>query len=230
MIFDRIAVLRYYGWHKEPTFKECALKSYRDVSRIMVGFGKNDESEDKQNKGTKKIREDKKKTYREGISCLIDDRIGELMESQDWESFDCWHDSVCEKIICMSDEIIDLIEPGTRDKWPNRRLPYGIAQKWLNMTFKNMLIVGKWDDELMIHIKDKLHVPVDSNIKSCAKGSRPEEKLIDDVPDKAWSQWDKEMYCKFQKDLKKAIRDEGRYDSPIEWEFEVFAKNAEKNS
>ena len=169
-------LLRYYGWSQSPTIKECAEKAYRDLSRTMA-YNKPLNPD----KATEKEYEEEKNKYKESVNTLIEKRITKLLEELDKHStenaFDCWHEKTCDDIIKMSEKSEIVKEKG---------FYYGQAQKWLNMTFKNMLIAGVKKVQLE-KLEAFLHVPVDSFIISPAEKSGVKQPK---GSNSAWSKWD----------------------------------------
>ena len=180
----------------------CAHTAYRDIQRNLVG-----------------IRDYKdKKLWRDDIEELITHCIRDLftLNLTQQEAFDDWHKNTCEKIMKSSGE----------DKVPLANgFTYGLAQKWFNMTFKNMRIMEKWDTELD-KIKKYLHVPVDSIILKAASEMLKMEiidkqgqfQLYKEGVSKPWSKWNYDDYIMFQKKLRKSV------DCPMDWEFDAWNK------
>jgi hypothetical protein len=94
---------------------------------------------------------------------------------------------------------------------------YGLAQKWLNITIKNMIVMEKWDSQLA-KVKHYLHVPVDNYILDGARADF--EDIV--TSKKPWSKWNYEEYKIFQKALRKKLN----VTPPIVWEFDVWVKMA----
>jgi dimeric dUTPase (all-alpha-NTP-PPase superfamily) len=72
---------------------------------------------------------------------LITDYISDLFtqELTSQEAFDDWHKRVCVEICEVSNKYIDCMENG---------YSYGLAEKILNMTLRNMFDTGKWSVQL----------------------------------------------------------------------------------
>lgn len=187
----------YFGSEKR-TISVCAHRAYRDFCRRLTGISK--------------CKATVKDSWRKQSEDLIVTSIEELFQSlpNGLADFDRWHKNVCEKLIEHTPHV-DL-------KLPNE-FPYGLAQKWLNMTLKNMLIMEQWNTQLDT-IKDYLHVPVDSYIMEAASKCQVAIQRKDGQYDiyredvsKPWSQWDYEVYIEFQKELRKKLS-----EAPIVWE------------
>ena len=123
----------------------------------------------------------------------------------------------------------------------NDEFHYGQAQKWLNMTIKNMRIMGLWDSIIDRH-SEVLHIPVDNAVikgaweyndvplptkkdkllKDGSRGKYSDEKRI------AWSKWNDNDYTDFQYSMRdyfdKSLKQE--YDSLEAWENYTWMKYA----
>lgn len=160
-----------------------------------------------------KKKEDAKKEWKEDIvENIICPQIESLINNGTTD-FDKWHETVCNEIILESDKMLAEI---------SIVLHYGQAQKWLNMTLKNMLILENW--KITDSIKNSMHCPVDGYIITAAK------KLGVKIPkkeDKPWSIWNKADYVDFQKNLVSKLK-----GSRIEWEIEswpIYKKKLKKS-
>lgn len=180
---------------KSPTIEVCAKKAYRTLQRNLGGIGKMDEQE--------------KRAWRSGVEKLIDRCITDLLSQKlhTQKEFDTWHNETCEEIIKISRNVPEYI---------GRGFAYGLAQKWLNIAIKNMIVVEQWESQLD-RIKQYLHVPVDNYIMGEAQAN---EGMI--IPsNQPWSKWEYTEYITFQK----ALREKLNGTPPIEWEFDVWAKS-----
>jgi len=133
-------LLDFYVSH-ERDIGTAIRMAYRDFQRVVEGMGA--------------VNEDVKKKYKEDISKIIKCKITQL-PAPDANTkktvFDCWHYKTCDDIV------------GTHpDGYESINITYGIAQKWLNMTIKNMVIYDICDNKLMSYY-DCFHVPVDKII------------------------------------------------------------------
>lgn len=132
---------------------------------------------------------------------------------------------------------------------------YGNAQKWINMTMKNLYVISlifceycEFQDsnsvefcKKILGISYKFHVPIDSYIIEKIWDTKiplPEVRTLkngekgkyasDKV--KGWSSWDKKTYTKCQDALKKYIKENYNNISPIEWESSAWIEIAKKRS
>ena len=78
---------------------------------------------------------------------VIYDEVTRLLKSQemDQDRFDKWHESACKRLILFSTNV----------------LTYGQAQKWINMTLKNLSLI---DHKATEKTYEFYHVPIDNYI------------------------------------------------------------------
>jgi hypothetical protein len=203
---DYDALLDWLFGTEERTITACARTAYNDVKRRLTGIADMPKQD--------------KKAYREAVETLIDDCVNDLFKQKISEqaAFDVWHGETCEEIRRVSKEhkISDWVSDG---------ITYGLAQKWLNIAIKNMLVMEKWDDDLNL-IRAFLHIPVDRVIIKAASDNRS-IKLLDkqgqytsykNGVSKPWSTWDYDEYIKFQNDVRGAV------ECPMDWEYGAWNK------
>lgn len=195
----------------ERTIEVCAQKAYRDIQRNLRGIGE--------------MLENDKQLYRNDMCNLISSCIDELLRSK--VSFDVWHKDTCDKICSMTKtHNVPLVDEFT----------YGLAQKWLNMTLKNMLVMELYEEQLN-QIKKDLHIPVDSYILEAAS-KYLEIDVIDKTGEnlkpykegvsKPWSKWNNyEEYLRFQHEVREAVTAKG-YECPMDWEFSSWLEIKDK--
>ena len=204
----------------EGGIEHCAEIAYTDLTQSpLAGIGGMPEKE----------KEDWRHDIERLISlCIKDLLICNLSQQSD---FDEWHQKTCEEIRQVSDAH-RVHERVTWMKEMKVGFTYGLAQKWLNMTLKNMLVAetAEWFKRLN-RIKHLLHVPVDQYVLQEAYqmlGIRDGGKNKKFKPD-AWSKWnDYDSYIRFQDRVRKAIEDRDDYDCPIDWEFDAWIAAKEK--
>jgi hypothetical protein len=212
---DYDALLDWLFGTEERTIAACTRVAYGDVKRRFSGIGKMPEKD--------------KQKWRGDVERLIEGHIGDLFKGvlSERGAFDVWHNKACEDICNVSDEhnIPQWVE------WMDGEFTYGLAQKWLNMTIKNMLIMERWDEKLE-PIKKCLHVPVDSYIMEAASemlgvgivDTQGQFKPYKEGVSKPWSKWDYSDYIKFQEDVRNAA------DCPIDWEYSAWNKTKAKRA
>jgi len=209
---ERFRNLCEWFFEGQPTIVACAERAYGDLQRRLSGISKISESE--------------KKEYKNKIYTYIDEQINELLDprkpfSRSQSDFDAWHKNVCTGI-CEISECI---------RGEGIKFSYGHAQKWLNMTLKNMLVAETEDWWSSINrIRDLLHVPIDRDVIQAADFQlgirRTGEKKERYISEKyiSWSNWDDYdgEYMTFQNKVRDAIESRDDYDCPIDWEFEAW--------
>jgi len=181
----------YFG-SSERTIEVCAQKAYKDLQRRLIGIGK--------------VKSDLKQKFKNDIGRVIYNQINKLTTVSNQLEFDTWHMITCEEMIKHAQSY--NLSPMRKDVFR-----YGIAQKWLNMTLKYMLVMGKWDS-LLNPVKEFLHAPVDDTIIRMASDLGVITPSMN-----GWSHWEQSDYTSFQKELRQKIPD-GM--SPIDWEFKVW--------
>ncbi|NLN25077.1 MAG: hypothetical protein GX163_05400 [Bacteroidetes bacterium] len=216
----RFNQLRDWFFDGEPTVKKCAEYAYHDLCRRLRGMGI-----------LKRNDADKYNNYMDAVKSILESRLEELKseiilkklsddeKTEAQKKFDKWHKETRIKIIeCWDITKLDA------------KFTHGHAQKWLNMTLKNMLVAETADwNKYLNSIRELLHVPVDQYVLSAAdlqlgirkkenkgKSKYTSEKLI------GWSKWDSGTYEVFQEQVREAISFRQDYDCPIDWEFDAW--------
>ena len=182
-------VMDFFCGSKGTPIQKCAGAAYRDLRRTLRGIRY----------------QEFKKQYIDDVCTLIEECVNDLMNRIELEQddFDEWHIKTCEGIVEASSKY-------------EFHTDHGQAQKWLNMTFKYMLLFNQ-----EIGFQHYLHVPIDQYILNGAKRDL-EVNRPPNAPH-AWSKWQADDYMSYQIDIRKKIA-ENRYESPIAWEFEVWPK------
>lgn len=123
------------------------------------------------------------------------------------DNFEIWHKEACGLII---------------EKYEKHgiELTYGQAQKWVNMTIKYLYILN---EHTFDNVFDFLHIPVDNYIFKVVK-----EKLGIDKPKNPWSKLDETEYLNYQNDIRKKLKEEEKYISPLDWEFKIWLDKAQE--
>jgi hypothetical protein len=178
------AMLTYTLGSEERTVEVCALASYKDTRReIVIGLSK--------------IPQSVKQTWKQNVAELIARRVESLFSIgvSGREAFDAWHKDICAEIIEGSMPRVDI-------QWTpymDGGFSYGFAAYWLDMTFKNMLLMERWDEHLE-PIRNLLHLPANSfTVADAAKN------LGVKAPDKLWYDWDYAEYISFQEAVQEAV-------------------------
>lgn len=205
---------KYFG---NTDIDSCIRKAYDDLKRNLRGIGKFSRKEE----------------LKQSICKIIKTRIEESKGIDSQTGFDGWHKKTCEEIICKANSCginSHLIDGVT--------FSYGIAQKWLNMTLKYLIIIEK-SDGLPIRF---FHVPIDRYILKSAslkesdncyalkhpiapkRNGNNETDYFSENNTQPWSKFDCKQYDAFQSKLRKALKK--KYDKnpplPIEWEVKAW--------
>lgn len=153
-------------------------------------------------KSFSKISEDTKSNMKTAIAETIGNHVTD-MPCFDQDSFDKWHEDTCKTII-------EVFEQTIGNGW---ELSYGQAQKWLNMTLKYLYMLSyKFSDAQL----SRFHAVIDKNILVEAKNRFGVRK-----PAKPWSSWSQDDYVKYQKELRKCVKEKEK-KSLFAWEFEAW--------
>ena len=174
----------------------------------------------------------------------IASKIKELKNNKG--DYDNWHDQLCK----------DIIDTYTND-CSESTMSYGIAQKWVNMTMKNLMVVcdvayltdaanSKFVEEygpLIEEYRKKFHVPVDSYIIDQSWPLKEDDKktvalpLKDDktkrdreykTPSSYVKAWSQWGNETYQK-FQESLR-EALKESPIDWEGPAWIEQAKKRN
>ncbi|MBQ6677839.1 MAG: hypothetical protein IJM71_07310 [Clostridia bacterium] len=122
-----------------------------------------------------------------GMSCLIKDGIMALYFSDVKIDFDEWHRGICLELVTEYKKICQELNSPTFRSDPKafEFFSYGNAQKWVNMTMKNLYVIsgaylalgGEGNEELFNAVaarSDEYHIPLDNLIL----GTIYKQKLI----------------------------------------------------
>lgn len=201
---------------KNTALEKCINKAYEDSCRHIDYLYSVSELDSMKKKSSSDIArdtairfEDHKECFKTKCTSIIRNCIQELL-SNNTVDYDSWH-----RNLCTGEGATDLrlndIPPGlfTNDAG----LTIGQRQKWVNMSIKNMLVMGLWDNELLRY-KDKIHVPIDDKIQERAKNIDVYTKLP------AWNCIDNyDDYLRFQVELRDVLS-----TPPIIWEWDEWMK------
>ena len=256
MVIDKKKLLRFYGWSEDdsdPDIKACAKKAYADLCRtIAFSISSFDLDTEKYN-NIKEEYKNKKETFRNDVDSYIVQRIEELLgkPSEDTNGFDKWHKETCDGILKKAKKVHDAYKMDeahnvqgvkglfkTEEKNGEPLFHYGQAQKWLNMTFKNMMIADVHNEEF-VKIEKYLHIPIDKFIIDIAKKNNISVEFISNDENqkfrwksKAWSRWLYEEYKSFQNALKDAFNKEidEKNGNPLDWEFGAWIEERKRQT
>ena len=155
-----------------------------------------------------------KQKVRDNVTDYLERQIEQLLTVMDEEAFDCWHAQTCDGMLNCYKEI-------------KGHFNYGQAQKWLNLLIKYLyvydvpVLTETVRDEKMV---EWFHVPIDNHVISLAWRNF---NLV--RPSVAWSKMPKDVYQRYQSDLRKIIRNVKDVDSaderiPFYWELINWGK------
>lgn len=178
---------------------------------------------------------DIQKAKNDGVQ-IINDGIYQFIKTPG--NYDIIHKNICK-------DLVKAYNPVTTKDYNGNNIAafsYGNAQKWVNMTMKNLYVIcnaflasGKENDmvKAINSISNEMHIPIDSYIleavwndeefiHSNSKDKLPivEERMLKDgsygayssEKIKPWSQWNEIEYYTFMQEVKKVKAD------PIDWE------------
>lgn len=220
--------------HKEYVAYKCAYRAYLDVCRTI-----------KYSVTTTEIEQDKKKYngYIDLKKAFIDYEINLILTQLNnipntKEDFDTWHNSLCNKMLIDNNNFkqklntnadIELLFKANKNSKDENSFKYGMAQKLLNMTIKNLLLAEDMFSgctgygDILKGNRKHFHVPVDKNILKAAAKSDFDIK----ASSKSWSNWSKKDYTDFTKTLNTKIENTNDYNCPLDWEHSAWMEFAE---
>lgn len=105
----------------------------------------------------------------------------------------------------------------------NEEFTYGLSQKWVNMTFKYLYLLGKCSIQ-----NDKLDVPIDSYIIRAANASEDDNYYGLDInwgKSLVWSKLNDKEYKEFQERIENKIKEKD-YKTKIDWECKAWIEQA----
>jgi len=221
--------------NRDKALEKCARSAYHDLSRTLdysISTGDLETLEKNKEFETYYDFIKTKEMFINEVVRIILGKIKVLLDKPQ-RDFEDWHEDACNAIMKKVPKRLKSGDPLFRKKDKKGNVEddafyYGQAQKWLNMTLKNMVAMGLWD---LDEIHAKLHVPVDSYITEAASGldvgiphSYSSEVCKFSGESKPWSTWNDVEYIKFQKALREALEGE----NPIGWESGAWIEIAEK--
>lgn len=211
----------------------CADRAYRDLCRVISYRYSSSTIEKDKKKYSDYI--DKKSKFREDVCNYIITSIKKIDGN-----YDTFHRNTCRGIISLSKKEEYYTELFKKDKNKKIGLNYGLTQKWLNMTIKNMLVMGMWGEILNKYMGD-IHIPLDSYIFDAAGGTKGEPIYGDEgvkhlgikvkkyFGNNTWSQIPDESnqieaYYSYQSEIRTLTGNE-----QIKWEHDAWIAESKKN-
>ncbi|MBQ8057548.1 MAG: hypothetical protein IJ275_04340 [Ruminococcus sp.] len=166
------------------------------------------------------------------------------------DNYDTEHNSLCTKMLFKNNnevesKLLDNIKDGEYKNKTSKAFKdfylfktneeldevfkYGMAQKWLNMTIKNLLLAEDMFNgctgygNILKENRAKFHVPVDKNILNAAKSLGINKILGKTYSIEGWSNWEEPTYTEFIRLLK----DKLQKTSMLDWEHSAWMEYAE---
>lgn len=214
----------HLGNNDDDAFNRCSDFAYRDMCRT-IEFNPDYKELSSNSSEQNKIISEKKHILRNKVTGLIKHYvIAHFLHSP--EDFDDIHNSLCL-------EIIEIYKAASN-------LNYGQAQKWVNMTLKNLYVYSESNrycrpDVEILSLEPlipKMHVPIDNIVldilsgkKKCYVDSQKYNLKRPKINGKevSWSKWDYKTYIDFQNEIRKTVG-----ENPIIWELQHWSTVEEK--
>ncbi len=223
-------VLRFLNGHlgnnDEDAYKRCSDFAYRDMCRTITFASDYKESKEKGSKVNNEIAQNKR-DKRDKITEVIKKQIEQwIKNTPSEEDFNSQHTALCSTII---DEYKGTTDQGD----PKNSLYFGQAQKWVNMTLKNLYVYSE-SNRTQLSLKSLLpymHIPIDSIIMDIAAGSKKcyvdnntitygiKKPKNGNNKEICWSKFDETTYKEYQKALTDKIKETHPSIDPIIWEL-----------
>ena len=211
----------HLGKDDNDAFVRCSNFAYRDMCRTITYSTNYNEKYAESSKDKKTIK-DKKRMLRDDITDLIKAQVYNWINNStiNKDVFNDEHRDLCNKII-------EKYTGTTNQGEPNGSIYFGQAQKWVNMTLKNLYVYSKSNKTLLNldNIIEYLHVPIDNVILDIASGAKicyidpPGTKYGVEKPANAWSKWNDKEYEAYQDTLRNSIGNV----IPIIWELQHWS-------
>jgi hypothetical protein len=162
--FEEFLVQVAYG---KDYLNGCIGFAYLDFCRTMHGFGKLPNKDSIYSRASTKVRN--------AVNAIVSTPPQTQLE------FDKWHRN-------LSEALIGIFRNTTFD------FHAGQAQKWINMTLKNIFVCGEKRLSVFQPTYEFCHMPIDNVVLR----QLPKEIL---TPAEPWSRWSYEEYSQFQRKL-----------------------------
>lgn len=212
----------------ETRISRCAERAYLDLNRTIryrLSTTALNEMKKAGEGSDAEAFEDEKEKFRQAVREHLIKKIKVLLGKQDIERdwFDeKWHKPTCQRIMRLANDEDGLIKEG-------EHFTFGQAQKWVNMTLKNLLVMGIDDLRAIVPV---MHVPLDSYIIKAAS-VKPKERIHESFDVKGlgvkrlsgtWSGLNNpKEYIEYQKRIRNMLGN-GKY--PIYWEGPAWIAQA----
>lgn len=193
---------------KEKVIMACVKKAYGDIQRVLWGISKHNKLVENAEIKLSKVFQD-----------YFDSEV------KDMAAFDKWHNEQCEMLLKKFEDFKRV-----RDDKVMGPFSYGIAQKWINMTFKYLYVYTLGDIIFkMPNIDDYFefcHMALDTDIlKWCnrnnidVKDRKDKKKIVN---------WSNITDYNFYKTIQDEIRIRQKGKKPFIEEFDIWSGNEDK--
>ena len=212
----------------KDAYKKCSNSAYLDMCRTIRFHDRLKELKCKPKTLIYSIKNEKKKLS-DSVAILIERQVEAWLSGVyiDQKIFDKNHKSLCEAIIKVYK---DTTEQKNISGTPHS-LSYGQAQKWVNMSLKNLYI---YDDSNsagmgMHKLLPFMHIPIDNVVLDIVTDKRA---CYIDSPSvgyglkknsSSWSRWSEKEYLGFRKLLNDRIDALFPGENPIRWELKHWS-------
>lgn len=213
-------VLRFLNGHLGGTdstaYQRCSAFAYRDMCRTIRFAPSYTEGAVQGNKERKRIA-NAKLVLRDRATDLIQAQVQAwLLNVPDQDRYDEDHRHLCEQIILLYRNTTIQTDAGNS-------LYFGQAQKWVNMTLKNLYVYTESNDTRLSlrPLLPYMHIPLDNIIMDIAADTKrcyidpPNRKYAVKKPSTPWSKLDFAEYARYQRELVAKID----HSYPLVWEL-----------
>lgn len=208
----------------DDAYNKCSAFAYRDMCRT-IRFAEELQEEKKTKIEQKEIQE-KKDSLKDKVTEKIKFKVNEWLSEDgiDKSDFDEEHASLCREIMCEYKD--KVYQKNNQDEC--NCLSFGQAQKWVNMTLKNLYVYDDSNDKKMGMEKllPLMHIPIDNYILEIASGERKcwidgNKNINYNVkkPKTSWSRWSEKQYREYREQINGMLKHDFSDGHPIVWEL-----------
>ncbi len=204
----------HLGKNDDDAFERCSNFAYRDMCRTIIfaeSYNEKNASETNPKERITKAKQD----LRNDVTKMIKEKVLDWLKTPP-SNFDKEHEELCNAIIAK-------YKGTTNQGEHDNSLYFGQAQKWVNMTLKNLYVYSKTNktDLNLTALLPYMHIPIDNIVLDIAAGKKkcyvdPEGTTYElKKPSGPWSKWSFDTYNNYQSALKEKISPQ----TPILWEL-----------
>ncbi len=190
-------------------FDDAVRMAYADMARRTLHY-------------VDDVKDSKKEELKKMAVSVFAEHLQTLEDEIKKDNFEGWHKELCEKIRSIYNKDGDVLKG---------ELSYGQAQKWVNMFLKYLYVfdisIADSENKKSVleaisdsvgnkNITEYFHCVIDNKMLDVAK-----EKLELPKPTKAWSNWNKEDYKTYQKELREKLQTKN--ETPFYWELKNWS-------